>query len=62
VAALFVLTDQPSNTSHDRITDPTGLAAKVVGVRDWWARSGRARTADRRRGGATLLLLKEGDG
>jgi hypothetical protein len=26
-------------------------------VRDWWARSERARTADRRRGGATVLRL-----
>jgi hypothetical protein len=41
----------------DRITDPTGLTAKVVGMRDWWARSERARTADRRRGGATVLRL-----
>ena len=53
----------------DRIADPTGLAAKVVGVRDWWARFERARTADRRRGGATVLRLlftrlglKEGGG
>ena len=33
----------------DRIADPTGLAAKVVGVRDLWARFERAGTADRRR-------------
>jgi hypothetical protein len=26
-------------------------------VRDWWARSERARAADRRRGGATVLCL-----
>jgi hypothetical protein len=42
---------------NDRITDPTGLAAKVVGVRDWWARSERVRTADWRRGGATVPRL-----
>ena len=39
----------------DRIADPTGLAAKVVGVRDLWARFERAGTADRRRDGTTVL-------
>jgi urease beta subunit len=39
-----------SETSIDRFTDPARLAVKVVGVRDRWARSDRAKAADRHRG------------